>query len=105
MEGPRVVTLSLAIIFGGLAVIFYSMAWHARRQLRATLKSPRTEEAEEATHRWEGRAILGHNIGLAASSSHFSALSPGSLIGRLSVIPRSTCHVTSRWIFRTPYAI
>ncbi|MDF2811115.1 MAG: hypothetical protein K0S56_2146 [Microvirga sp.] len=77
MEGPRVVTLSLAIGFGGLAVIFHGMAWQARRQLRATLKSPLTEEAEEATHRWEWRATLWHNIGIAASMLSLLGLAVG----------------------------
>ncbi|CAH1663964.1 conserved hypothetical protein [Hyphomicrobiales bacterium] len=60
-------SLSLAIVAGGLSVVLHGMAWQARRRLRASLKIQLTEAVEELTQRWEGRAALWHSIGLALS--------------------------------------
>lgn len=56
-----------AILFGWLSVILLGLAWHGRKRLRASLKIPLTDEAEEVTHLWEARAVRWHGIGIALS--------------------------------------
>jgi hypothetical protein len=58
---------NLAVLCGWLSIILLAVAWHASRKLRASLKAPLTERAEEITHLWERRETRWHRIGLGMS--------------------------------------
>jgi hypothetical protein len=67
VAGLRDVSWHMAVLSGWLSIILLAAAWHARRRLRASLKAPLTERAEDITHLWERRETLWHKAGLGLS--------------------------------------
>ena len=57
----------LAVLSGWLSIVLLAAAWYARRRLRASLKAPLTDRAEDITHLWEQRDTLLHKAGLGLS--------------------------------------